>query len=123
MGAHLALTQEGEDRNLGAVPDGSIAKWSRQQVAALRSSVRIRVEPPNAGRCQTALTPVQKTVGNESWGIDTSVRRHVRLGALHYAAAQSATAPYPLPQSSSPNQSRNALIRLKELYYAQVVEW
>ena len=73
MGAHLALTQEGEDRNLGAVPAGSIAKWSRQQVAALRSSVRIRVEPPNAGRCQTALTPVLKTEGNESCG-----DRHLR---------------------------------------------
>ena len=29
MGAHLALTQEDEDRNLGAVPYGSMAKLAK----------------------------------------------------------------------------------------------
>ena len=56
MGAHLALTQEDEDRNLGAVPYNS----------------------QYAGRCQPALTPVQKTVGSSNAvGIDTSVLRHM----------------------------------------------
>ena len=73
MGARLALTQEDEDRNLGAVPHGPIAKGLRPRIANPISPVRIGLGPPI---CR--MTPDGSGTGLENRGQQCCGDRHLR---------------------------------------------